>query len=44
MKYFGYDEFREGQEGIIDNLLDGKDVLAIMPTGRGCKKSCVYGK
>lgn len=39
-EYFGYDEFREGQEDIIDNLLDGKDVLAIMPTGMG--KSLCY--
>ena len=39
-EYFRYDEFREGQEDIIDNLLDGKDVLAVMPTGM--RKSLCY--
>ena len=34
-KYFGYDEFREGQEELIDNILSGKDTLGIMPTGAG---------
>ena len=32
---FGYDEFRPGQEEIIDTILDGKSVLAVMPTGAG---------
>lgn len=32
---FGYDTFREGQEGIIDSTLAGRDVLGIMPTGAG---------
>lgn len=39
-QYFGYDEFREGQELLIDSLLSGKDALGIMPTGAG--KSLVY--
>ncbi len=32
---FGYDTFREGQEELIDGILNGKDVLGIMPTGAG---------
>lgn len=38
-EYFGYDTFRNGQERIIDALLENKDVLAIMPTGAG-KSAC----
>jgi len=34
-KYFGYDSFRPNQEAIIQDLLKGKDILAIMPTGGG---------
>lgn len=34
-KYFGYDEFKEGQEDIIKSILKGNDTLAIMPTGAG---------
>lgn len=34
-QYYGYDEFRPGQEQIITDLLSGKDTLAIMPTGAG---------
>lgn len=34
-QYYGYDEFRSGQAEIIANLLDGRDTLAIMPTGAG---------
>lgn len=39
-KYYGYESFREGQEELIDNVLDGRDVLGIMPTGGG--KSMCY--
>ena len=39
-KVFGYDSFRPGQEEIVRRLLDGQDVLAVMPTGAG--KSICY--
>jgi ATP-dependent DNA helicase RecQ len=32
---FGYSEFREGQEQIINQLCAGKDALVVMPTGGG---------
>ena len=31
--YFGYDSLRPGQQELIDEILKGKDVLGIMPTG-----------
>lgn len=34
-KYFGYDSFRPNQEIIIQDLVEDRDVLAIMPTGGG---------
>lgn len=34
-EYWGYDSFRPMQEEIIDAALDGRDVLAILPTGGG---------
>lgn len=34
-KYWGYDSFRPKQEDIVRAALDGKDVLAILPTGGG---------
>ncbi len=33
--YFGYDHFREHQAGVITNLLEGRDVVLVMPTGGG---------
>ncbi len=38
--YYGYDTFRDGQEELIDGLLNGQDVCGIMPTGAG--KSVCY--
>ncbi len=32
---FGFDSFRPGQEQVVDTLLAGRDVLAVMPTGSG---------
>lgn len=37
---FGHDNFRDGQEMLIDAILDGRDVLGVMPTGAG--KSVCY--
>lgn len=39
-KVFGFERFRAGQAEIIQALLDGEDVLAVMPTGSG--KSLCY--
>jgi len=39
-KYFGYSEFRHQQEAIIQHVLNGQDVMALMPTGGG--KSLCY--
>ena len=39
-QYFGHRGFREGQEGLVDCLLSGRDVLGVMPTGGG--KSVCY--
>ena len=37
---FGYTSFRPGQQEIVENLIKGRDVLAVMPTGAG--KSICY--
>jgi ATP-dependent DNA helicase RecQ len=37
---FGIERLRDGQQQVIDSVLDGKDTLAIMPTGSG--KSLCY--
>ena len=34
-KYWGYDAFRPLQEDIVKSILDGKDTLALLPTGGG---------
>lgn len=39
-EYYGYKEFRKGQENIIKEIMEARDVLAIMPTGAG--KSICY--
>jgi len=39
-KYFGYDTFREHQQDVIEELVDGSDAFVLMPTGSG--KSLCY--
>ena len=39
-EYFGYTDFRPGQQELIDSILLGRDVLGVMPTGAG--KSMCY--
>ena len=39
-EYFGFDSFKDEQEKIIRNLLEGQDIFVIMPTGGG--KSMCY--
>lgn len=39
-KYYGYKNFRDNQDIIIDKIISGKDTLCVMPTGAG--KSICY--
>ena len=39
-KWFGYSEFRQGQEEVIHSVLKGQDTIAMLPTGTG--KSLCY--
>src|SRR6201997_4294000 len=39
-KTFGFSDFRPGQAEIVAAILEGRDVLAVMPTGSG--KSVCY--
>lgn len=39
-QYFGFEAFREGQEAIVQRAVEGRDTLALMPTGAG--KSLCY--
>jgi len=34
-RHFGDASFRPGQEALVRAVLDGRDVLAVMPTGSG---------
>lgn len=39
-KYYGYKNFKDNQDIIIDKIISGKDTLCVMPTGAG--KSICY--
>lgn len=39
-KYWGFDAFRSSQEDIVNDILKGRDVFALLPTGGG--KSLCY--
>ncbi|MGV8982033.1 DNA helicase RecQ [Clostridium sp.] len=39
-KHYGYDNFRKGQDAVIESIMSGADTFAVMPTGAG--KSVCY--
>jgi ATP-dependent DNA helicase RecQ len=39
-RHFGFTEFREGQDEVIEAVLSGEDAVVVMPTGGG--KSLCY--
>ncbi|MCA1803430.1 MAG: DEAD/DEAH box helicase, partial [Rhodothermaceae bacterium] len=39
-KFWGYDEFRPGQEDVVKSVLEGRETLVLFPTGGG--KSLCY--
>jgi ATP-dependent DNA helicase RecQ len=39
-RMFGFDDFRPGQEAVVQAAVEGRDTLALMPTGSG--KSLTY--
>ena len=39
-KHFNFSDFRSGQEEVVESIMNGEDVIALMPTGGG--KSLCY--
>jgi ATP-dependent DNA helicase RecQ len=34
-RHFGFSAFRDGQEEVVRSVLEGRDVVVVMPTGSG---------